>query len=221
MQQLSEQEIVRREALQSLRDLGVNPFPAEMFDVNFKSTDFTSEQFQKQLTKEIEKIKDIGPVKAEQIKEVLLQNKFRVAQILELEAFQAFGLTEQIEFDAAVNRDAESLEDFLNNLRNAALGDFAPESFPVVRVAGRFMGKRGAFAQLQDSEGRIQVYLGKGKIGESEEEQERTKSIIKLLHIGDFIGLEGELFSTQTGEVTIRPKVFKFLGKSIRNLPVV
>jgi len=221
MQQLSEQEIVRREALQALRDLGVDPFPAEMFDVNFKSNDFTTDAFQKQLTKEIEKLKDIGPVKAEQIKEVLLQNKFRVSQILELDDFKAFGLAETVEFDANTNRAPEKLEDFLGELRSSALGKFAPANFPVVRVAGRFMGKRGAFAQLQDSEGKIQVYLGKGNIGETEEEQERTKSIVKLLHIGDFIGLEGELFSTQTGEVTIRPTVFKFLGKSIRNLPVV
>lgn len=221
MQQLSEQEIVRREALQSLRDLGVDPFPAEMFDVNFKSGAFTSDQFRAQLCKEIEKLKDIGAVKAEQIKDILLQNKFRIPQILELEDFKAFGFGENVEFDAALSRDPEPLVDFLGNLRTVALGTFAPESFPVVKVAGRFMGKRGAFAQLQDSQGRIQVYLGKGNIGETEEEQEKSKSIIKHLHIGDFIGLEGELFSTQTGEVTLRPKVFRFLGKSIRNLPVV
>ncbi len=221
MQQLSEQEIVRREALQSLRDLGVDPFPAEKFDVNFKSSDFTTNQFRKQLTSEIEKIKDIGPVKAEQIRDILLQNKFRVAQILELEDFKAFDLGEMIEFDAGLGREPERLEEFLSNLRTVALGPFAPANFPTVKVAGRFMGKRGAFAQLQDSEGRIQVYLGKGNIGENEEEQELNKSIIKLLHIGDFIGLEGELFSTQTGEITVRPAVFRFLGKSIRNLPIV
>ena len=221
MQQLSEQEIVRREALQSLRNLGVNPFPAEMFEVNFRSEDFTTTQFRKQLTSEIEKIKDIGAVKAAQIRDILLQNKFRISQILELDEFKAFGLGETIEFDAAVNRDAENLESFLSGLRVAALGNFAPEFLPVVRIAGRFMGKTGAFAQLQDGAGRIQVYMGKGDIGETDEEKERSKNTIKHLHIGDFIGLEGELFSTQTGEVTLRPKVFRFLGKSIRPLPIV
>ncbi len=221
MQQLSEQEIVRREALQSLRDLGVDPFPAEMFDVNFRSGNFTTDQFRKQLTKEIEAIKDIGPAKAEQIKEILLQNKFRIPQILELDEFKAFGFTETIEFDAGLNREAEKLEDFLGGLRESALGDFGPSKMEVVRVAGRFMGKRGAFAQLQDSEGRIQVYMGKGNIGATEEEQTKNQSTIKHLHIGDFIGLEGELFSTQTGEVTVRPKVFRFLGKSIKSLPIV
>jgi lysyl-tRNA synthetase, class II len=221
MQQLSEQEIVRRQALQSIRDLGVDPFPAEMFDVNFRSKDFTTSQFRKQLLLEIEKIKDIGSAKAAEIKDILLQNKFRITQILALDEFIAFGLGETIEFDESQNRNAENLEEFLNNLRVAALGKFAPASFPVVKIAGRFMGKTGAFAQLQDSEGRIQVYMGKGDIGETDEEKELNKNIIKHLHIGDFIGLEGELFSTQTGEVTLRPKAFRFLGKSIRNLPIV
>ncbi len=222
MQQLSEQEIVRREALQSIRDLGVDPFPAEKFDVNFRSADFTTDQFRSQLTKEIEKIKDIGPAKADQIKEILLQNKFRIAQILELDEFKAFGFSDTVEFDAGLNRNPENLEEFLGGLRVNAMGAYNPAAMPIVKIAGRFMGQRGAFAQLQDGEGRIQVYLGKGNIGATEEEQATNKTIIKkLLHIGDFIGLEGELFSTQTGEVTLRPKAFKFLGKSIRNLPVV
>jgi lysyl-tRNA synthetase class 2 len=221
MQQLSEQEIVRREALQSLRDLGVDPFPAEMFDVNFRSGDFTTAQFRKQLTIEIEKIKDIGSAKAAQIKDILLQNKFGITKILVLDEFKAFGLGETIEFDESLDRQAENLEEFLNGLRVTALGKFAPDSFPVVKIAGRFMGKTGAFAQLQDGQGRIQVYMGKGNIGETDEEKELSKNIIKHLHIGDFIGLEGELFSTQTGEVTLRPKVFRFLGKSVRSLPIV
>lgn len=218
MQQLSEQEIVRREALQSLRDLGVDPFPAEKFDVNFRSRDFTTPQFQKNMTSLIGNIKGISPEQSVSIKDILLQNKFRIEQILSLEAFQSFGLGETIEMK---DKQSQNLETFLTNLRTLALGDFAPEVFPVIKVAGRFMGKTGAFAQLQDSQGRIQVYMGKGDIGETEEEKELSKNIIKHLHIGDFIGLEGELFSTQTGEVTIRPKVFRFLGKSIRNLPIV
>ncbi len=221
MQQLSEQEVVRREALQAIRDLGVNPFPAEQFMVSFRTSDFDSDRLRANMTKEIEKIKDIGPVKAEQIRDILLQNKFRFKQIKELEAFTAFGLGEDIEFDEGLNRAKESLESFVNGLREAALGDFGPSKMPKVKVAGRFMGKRGAFGVLQDSEGRIQVYLGKGLIGESEEEQELTKKVISHLHIGDFIGLEGELFSTQTGELTVKPHSFKFLGKALRNLPVV
>ena len=213
--------MVRREALQSLRDMGVDPFPAERFEINFKTSDFNTAALHQGLQKEIEALKDIGPTKAVQLKELFLKNKFRTTQILASEDFQNFGLGETLEFDASTGRAPESLEDFLGNLRTKALGQFAPEHFPVVRIAGRFMGKQGAFAKLQDSEGRIQIHLGKGKIGATEEEQERSKDIIKHLHIGDFIGLEGELFSTGTGELTVRPKTFKFLGKSLRNLPIV
>jgi lysyl-tRNA synthetase class 2 len=221
MQQLSEQEIVRRDALKAIRELGINPFPAEQFTVNFKTSDFDSDQLRSNLTKEIAKIKDIGPAKAEQIRDILLQNKFRFKQISELEEFKAFELPETLEFDAESNLAPAPLEDFINNLRDAALSDFSPANMPEVKIAGRFMGKRGAFGMLQDSEGRVQIYLGKGLIGESEEEKELTKNLISHLHIGDFIGIEGELFSTQTGELTLKPHRLKFLGKSLRNLPIV
>ncbi len=221
MQHLSEQEIVRREALQSIKDLGVNPFPAEQFEVNFKTSDFTTADFQSQLQDELKKLKGIGASKAESLKNFLLENKFRMNQILENDTFKSFGLADPVEFDSEIDEKSVSLEEFLNNLRIKALGKFAPEHLPLVQIAGRFMGKTGPFAKLQDSEGKIQVYLGKGDIGETEEERELNKKLIKLFHIGDFIGLEGELFATQTGEVTIRPKRITFLGKSLRNLPIV
>lgn len=221
MHHLSEQEIVRREALQAIKDLGVNPFPAEQFEVNFKTSDFTTQAFHKQIQIELEKVKGMGAEKAESFKKFLFENKFRTSQILESDSLKNFGLTDTVEFDIKVGEQLMSLEDFINNLRDKALGDFAPTYFPVVRVAGRFMGQRGAFAKLQDSQGMIQVYLGKGDIGETEEEKELNKKLIKHFHIGDFIGLEGELFATQTGEVTVRPKQITFLGKSLRNLPIV
>ena len=221
MQHLSEQEIVRREALQSIKDLGVNPFPAEQFEVNFKTSDFNTKAFQVKLQDELEKLKGIGASKAASLKDFLFENKFRVNQILENDAFKAFDLPDPVEFDSEINETPVGLEEYLSNLRVKALGEFAPEHFPIVKIAGRFMGQRGAFGKLQDSEGMIQVYFGKGDIGETDEEKELNKKLIKLFHIGDFIGLEGELFATQTGEVTIRPKKLTFLGKSLRNLPVV
>ena len=57
---LSEQEIVRRQSLQAIRDLGINPFPAEKFEVNFSSTDFTSADFRHNIVKELENIKNFG-----------------------------------------------------------------------------------------------------------------------------------------------------------------
>ena len=73
---LSEQEIVRRQSLQAIRDLGINPFPAEKFEVNFSSTDFTSADFRQNIVKELENIKNFDNVKAEQLTEFLLKNKF-------------------------------------------------------------------------------------------------------------------------------------------------
>lgn len=219
--QLSEQEIVRREALQAIRDLGVDPFPAPMFEVNYKTNELTTEMFHKQLVKELEKLKNVGEVGAKKIKDFLLEKKFRVAEILKDEAFQAFGITDPVEFDAGVSDEATSLEDFLTNLRTRALGDFAPEKRGIVSIAGRFMGQRGPFAKLQDSEGIIQLYMKKGGVGATEEEQALNAKVMKQLHIGDFIGITGELFTTQTGEVSIRTKTFRFLGKSLRSLPIV
>lgn len=233
MQQLSEQEIVRREALQSIRELGIDPFPPERFDVNFKTSDFNTAMFRERLLQILKNVKEIGDAKA--FRDFLIENKFRIDQIQKSGAWSDFGLSETITSEDGVT---VSTSDFINSLREKALGEFAPthsrpnqpESFsragaeggrvPVVRIAGRFMGQTGPFAKLQDSQGRIQVYLGKGEIGDTDAEKELNKKLIKLLHIGDFIGLEGELFATQTGEVTIRPKRLKFLGKSLRNLPL-
>lgn len=212
---------MRREALQKIRDLGVDPFPPEAFEVNFKTSEFNSSQLKANMIKEIAQIEGVDEAKAEVIRDLFLQHKFRFKQLAQQEDFQALGLGETLSFDASANRTESSVEDFVNGLREAALGAFAPAHKPVVKIAGRFMGKRGAFAELQDSEGRIQLYLGKGLIGATEEEQQLTKQVISHLHIGDFIGLEGELFSTQTGELTVRPNKFTFLGKSLRNLPIV
>ncbi|MEL6867859.1 MAG: lysine--tRNA ligase, partial [Bacteroidota bacterium] len=114
-----------------------------------------------------------------------------------------------------------ALADYVSELRVSALGDFQPSQFPEVHIAGRFMGQRGPFAKLQDSEGRIQLYLRKGEVGSDEAEIERNNQLIKLLHIGDYIGVSGELFSTQTGELTLKVRQLVFLGKSLRTLPIV
>jgi lysyl-tRNA synthetase class 2 len=218
---LSEQEIVRRESLQAIRDLGINPFPAEKFEVNFKSTDFTSADFRQNIVNELEKIKNVGKAKAEQLAEFLLKNKFRANVLLEdAETMASLGLAETVEWDAGVDRESVALVDYIGTLRTDFLGDFSPEKLTIT-IGGRFMGQRGSFANLQDANGRIQLFMKKGTIGTSEENIELTDKMMKLLHIGDFVGVTGEMFMTQTGEATIRVNELKFLSKSLRNLPIV
>ena len=141
---LSEQEIVRRESLQQLRDLGVDPYPAAMFEVNTTS----------------KKIK---------------QN-FKEGDVLE------------------------------------------------VILAGRLMSRRimgkASFAEIQDSEGRIQIYVNRDEICESEDTTMYNSVFKKLLDIGDIIGIKGTVFITQVGEISVKVKELKVLAKSLRPLPL-
>ncbi|WP_034918889.1 lysine--tRNA ligase [Gillisia sp. CAL575] len=140
--QLSEQEIVRREKLASLRKLGINPYPADLFPVDHTTA----------------KIKS----KFEEGKKVV--------------------------------------------------------------VAGRLMSRRiqgkASFAEIQDSEGKIQVYFNRDEICPDEDKSKYNDVYKKLLDIGDFIGIHGELFTTQVGEKTIMVKEFSLLSKSLRPLPL-
>lgn len=140
--QLSEQEIIRREKLSKLRELGINPYPANLFPV-----DHTSKQ-----------IKD------------------------------------------------------------------AFEEGKKVVVAGRLMSVRdqgkASFAELQDSEGRIQAYFNRDVICEGEDKTLYNTVFKKLTDLGDFIGIEGELFTTQVGAKCIRVSNFTFLSKTLRPLPL-
>ncbi len=140
--QLSEQEIIRREKLIALRELGINPYPAELFPV-----DITSKQ----------------------IKENFVEGK-------------------------------------------------------KVIVAGRLMSVRdqgkACFAELQDSDGRIQLYLNRDVICEEEDKTLYNQVFKKLTDLGDFIGVEGELFTTQVGAQCIRVDGFTFLSKTLRPLPL-
>ncbi|MEM9824101.1 MAG: amino acid--tRNA ligase-related protein, partial [Bacteroidota bacterium] len=219
--QLSEQEIVRRNKLDQLRAIGVEPYPGNGFEVNFTSRDFNTPDFRKRLLKELEKLKSVGAAGAEQIADYLASKRYRTPSILEdTEGMTALKLSDPLSFDEAHNRPDESLEQFVTGLRDQLLGDFHPQQFPEVRIAGRFMGQRGPFAKLQDAHGRIQLYINKKAIGATEEEREQTNQVVKLLDIGDFIGIVGELFVTQTGEVTIKVNHLTFLSKSLRVLPI-
>ncbi len=140
--QLSEQEIIRREKLDSLRNLGINPYPADLFPVNTSS---------------------------KQIKDNFEEGK-------------------------------------------------------KVVVAGRLMSVRdqgkACFAELQDSEGRIQMYFNRDVICPDEDKTMYNQVFKKLTDLGDFIGIEGELFTTQVGAKCIRVSEFTFLSKTLRPLPL-
>lgn len=92
-----------------------------------------------------------------------------------------------------------------------------------VQIAGRLMSRRiqgkASFAELQDSEGRIQVYFNRDMICTGEDKTLYNEVYKHLLDIGDIIGLEGELFTTQVGEMTVKVENFKILTKSLRPLP--
>ena len=128
----------------------------------------------------------------------------------------------------------------LSALRDLNIDPFPAALFPVdhtseairnqyeegkkVIVAGRLMSRRiqgnASFAELQDSKGRIQVYFNRDEICPGEDKTKYNTVYKKLLDIGDFIGVEGELFTTKVGEKTILVKDFTVLSKAIRPLPL-
>ncbi len=94
-----------------------------------------------------------------------------------------------------------------------------------VAIAGRVMSRRimgkASFLEIQDSEGRIQVYVSRDDLCPGEDKEFYNTVIKKLLDIGDFIGVEGYVFRTQMGEITVHAEKITFLGKSLRPLPIV
>lgn len=149
--QLSELEIVRRENLQKIQEMGIDPYPAAAFPVTHQSA------------------------------------------------------TIQAEFQT----DEEG----------------HPLNFQEVCLAGRLMGKRimgkASFAELQDSSGRIQIYVSRDDIAPGEDKALYNTLFKKLLDIGDFVGVKGFVFRTRMGETTVHVKELTLLSKSLKPLPVV
>ncbi len=130
--------------------------------------------------------------------------------------------------------------DKLNSLLKMDINPYPPELFPVnfysndlpkkykegkkVIVAGRLMSRRiqgkASFAELLDSTGKIQLYFNRDEICVNEDKTLYNEVYKKLLDIGDIIGLEGNLFTTKVGEMTVLVKTFKILNKSLRPLPL-
>ena len=162
--ELSEQEIVRRNNLQALKDMGIEPYPAAEFPVTAWSTDI------------IENFEDL-PV---------------------------------------IGKDEEG-----NDIHETA----TPENSRVVTVAGRMMGRRimgkAGFAELQDSKGRIQVYVQRDAICPGEDKALYNNVFKKLLDLGAFIGAKGYVFRTKTGEISSHAQELTVLSKSLKPLPIV
>ena len=162
--ELSEQEIGRRESLQELRNMGIEPYPAAEFPVDAWSDDIR-------------------------------------ANFVDL---------------PVTGQDEEG-----NDVREAA----TPENSRNVMIAGRMMGRRimgkAGFAELQDSKGRIQVYVKRDDICQGDNTDMYNKVFKKLLDIGDFIGVKGFVFRTKTGEISVHAQEITLLSKSLKPLPIV
>ncbi len=140
--ELSDQEIQRREKLNRLRDLGINPYPADLYPV----TDYST----------------------------TIKKKF--------------------------------------------------EEGKEVCIAGRMMSQRdmgkAAFAEIQDAQGRIQIYVNRDEICPGEDKTNYNQVFKKLLDLGDFIGVKGTVFKTKVGEISVKVKEFTLLSKSLKPLPL-
>jgi len=145
--ELSELELLRRESLKQLRELGINPYPAEAYEINANAADILA-NYEKDKT-----------------------------------------------------------------------------AYKTISLAGRIMGRNimgaASFAELQDATGRIQIYLKRDELCPGEDKTLYNTVFKKLLDIGDFIGVEGYVFTTQTGEISIHVNKFTVLSKSLRPLPIV
>ena len=144
--ELSEQEIIRRNSLEQLKALGINPYPADEYVVNAYSDDIV----------------------------------------------------------ANFSDDAEPRQ---------------------VSIAGRMMNRRimgkASFFELQDSKGRVQVYVSRDDLCPDENKDLYNVVFKKLLDMGDFVGVQGYVFRTQTGEISVHAQSLKLLSKSLKPLPVV
>jgi len=144
---LSEQEVLRRQALEQLENLGINPYPAEAFEVNVNA------------------------------------------------------------YDIHKNYERDKL-----NYKN-------------ISIAGRMMSRRvmgnASFFELQDATGRIQIYLNRDELCPTDDKTLYNTVFKKLLDIGDFVGVKGHVFTTQTGTISIHATSLTILSKSLKPLPIV
>lgn len=147
MSTLSEQEIQRRESLNELRKLGINPYPAEAYEINANAKDILA------------------------------------------------------------NYESDKT------------------AYKTISIAGRIMTRRimgnASFVEIQDATGRLQVYIRRDDVCPEDDKTLYNIVFKKLLDIGDFIGIKGYVFTTQTGEISLHASEFTVLSKSLKPLPIV
>lgn len=140
----------------------------------------------------------------------------------------------------ALSEQEQVRRDKLSRLREIGINPYPAALFPVdhnstqakedyaegkkVVIAGRLMSRRiqgsASFAEIQDGEGRMQVYFNRDEICTGEDKSKYNEVYKKLLDIGDFVGIEGELFTTKVGEKTVMVKDFTLLSKALKPLPL-
>ena len=169
--ELSEQEIGRRESLQELRNMGIDPYPAAEYATNAFSTDI------------IENFEDLP--------------------------FETDENGQQVKDEEGNPVRVKATEE---NSRNVVIAGRM--------MSRRIMGKAG-FAEIQDSKGRVQVYVQRDELCPGEDKDLYNKVFKKLLDIGDFIGVKGFVFRTKTGEISVHAKELTLLSKSLKPLPIV
>ncbi len=211
----SDQDQVRLEALNKIKALGINPFPAEKVPVDTLSNKFTTKEYRTNIREIIDTVQGLSSSDSSSLSAIILRNKFNASKV---EADADFSSLIEGKTVTDANGNPINWEEWLPNLKQNALGSFGTTK---VCMAGRFMGQRGPFVKLQDSEGQIQIYFDKKGIGSSDDEKTTNKALMKLLHIGDFIAIWGQYFATGTGEVSVKVEKIQFLSKSLRNLPIV
>ena len=146
--------------------------------------------------------------------------------VLELSE-QEIGRRQSLEELRAMGIDPYPAAEYLTNAFSTDIkADFKDdEPRREVCIAGRMMSRRvmgkAAFAELQDSKGRIQVYITRDDICPGEDKDLYNKVFKKLLDIGDFIGVKGFVFRTQTGEISVHAQSLTLLSKSLKPLPIV
>ncbi|MCL2413215.1 MAG: OB-fold nucleic acid binding domain-containing protein, partial [Bacteroidales bacterium] len=147
--------------------------------------------------------------------------------------------------NAELNDQEQFRREALNELRKLNIDPYPAAEFPVnatsleilenfpkdnslyqnVSIAGRIMSRRimgaAAFVELRDSVGKIQLYIKRDDICEGDDKTLYNTVFKKLTDIGDFIGVTGNVFVTQMGEITIHVKSFTMLSKSLKPLPIV
>lgn len=140
------------------------------------------------------------------------ENQLRKQRLKKAEDLKALG----VDLYPSFNRISHTIEDILSQFGTQE-GLNPEESTPTVQTAGRIMTQRdfgkSIFFHIQDGTGRIQGYLKKDRVGEEQ------FNLFKKIDLGDFLGLEGTLFRTKTGELTILIKKITLLAKSLRPLP--